>query len=99
MKTKLPKSPGATSSEYSGFVCDQDRGGAIRSAGRADLFLGTGEEAERLAGQAKSEGRLYYVFLKQDQVAAATAQLNAAKSAAQPAAAKKSTKPSGLKAK
>lgn len=45
------------------FVCDQDTGGAIRSAGRADFFVGTGPEAERLAGHTRSEGRLYYFFL------------------------------------
>lgn len=68
IKTKLAKSPGAAQNEYAGFVCDQDRGGAIRSAGRADLFLGTGEVAEQLAGQTRAEGRMYYVFLKEQYV-------------------------------
>ncbi|MBI3097220.1 MAG: MltA domain-containing protein [Planctomycetes bacterium] len=45
------------------FVCDQDTGGAIRSAGRADLFIGTGPDAERLAGHTRAEGHLYYFFL------------------------------------
>ena len=45
---------------------DQDTGGAIRSAGRADLFIGTGPEAERLAGFTQEEGRLYYLFLKEN---------------------------------
>jgi membrane-bound lytic murein transglycosylase A len=89
VKTKIPPKPGSPASEYAGFVCDQDRGGAIRSAGRADLFLGTGDQAESLAGQTKSEGRLYYVFLKPQFVAAATAELEAAKVKAKPAAAKK----------
>jgi membrane-bound lytic murein transglycosylase A len=44
---------------------DQDTGGAIRSAGRADLFIGTGPEAELLAGYTREEGRLYYLFLKE----------------------------------
>jgi len=49
---------------YRGFVLDQDAGGAIRAAGRCDLYLGVGPEAGELAGRAKNEGRLYYLFLK-----------------------------------
>jgi len=90
---------GSAAAEYAGFVCDQDRGGAIRSAGRADLFLGTGDQAESLAGQTKSEGRLYYVFLKPTFVSAATAELQSTKVKAQPAAAKKkSTEAAPVKA-
>lgn len=47
------------------FALDQDRGGAIRSAGRCDIFLGTGPPAERLAGYMQREGRLYYIFVKE----------------------------------
>ncbi len=47
------------------FALDQDRGGAIRSAGRSDIFLGTGPPAERLAGFTQNEGKLYYVFVKE----------------------------------
>lgn len=83
IKTRIAKSPGAAQSEYAGFVCDQDRGGAIRSAGRADLFLGTGETAEQLAGQTKAEGRMYYVFVKDQYVAAEIAEI-AAKKAPKP---------------
>jgi membrane-bound lytic murein transglycosylase A len=46
------------------LVLDQDTGGAIRSAGRCDVFIGTGDEAERIAGYTREEGRLYYLFLK-----------------------------------
>lgn len=46
------------------LVFDQDTGGAIRSAGRCDLFVGTGPEAERLAGYTREEGRLFYLFAK-----------------------------------
>ncbi|MBI3268489.1 MAG: MltA domain-containing protein [Planctomycetes bacterium] len=46
------------------FLLDQDTGGAIRSAGRADLYLGVGPDAELLAGHTTYEGRFYYVFLK-----------------------------------
>ena len=46
------------------FVLDQDTGGAIRSAGRCDIFAGTGPDAERVAGSTMAVGRLYYFFLK-----------------------------------
>ena len=46
------------------FFFDQDTGGAIRTAGRADIYLGIGDEAEELAGTIKTEGQLYYLFLK-----------------------------------
>lgn len=49
---------------YSGFALDQDTGGAIRAAGRCDLYMGIGEEAGRVAGYTQQEGRLYYLFLK-----------------------------------
>ncbi len=48
------------------LMLDQDAGGAIRSPGRADLYLGTGPDAEKLAGQLAAEGRLYYFFLKDE---------------------------------
>ncbi len=51
---------------FTSFVLDQDRGGAIKSAGRADLFLGTGDRAERIAGYTRAEGRLFYLFVKPD---------------------------------
>jgi len=49
---------------YDGFVCDQDTGGAIRAAGRCDVYMGEGDIAGRLSGQTYQEGRLYYLFLK-----------------------------------
>jgi membrane-bound lytic murein transglycosylase A len=49
---------------YDGFVLDQDTGGAIRAAGRCDVYMGEGDEAGQLAGQTYQEGRLYYLFLK-----------------------------------
>jgi membrane-bound lytic murein transglycosylase A len=54
---------------YQRFMLDQDTGGAIRAPGRADLFMGTGVDAEALAGSQKAEGRLYYFFLKPERVA------------------------------
>ena len=56
-----PPAPGVTNR----FYLDQDTGGAIRTAGRADLYLGIGPEAEELAGRTKVEGQMYYLFLKE----------------------------------
>lgn len=52
-------------SEWRGFALDQDTGGAIRSAGRCDIFIGTGDAAGALAGRVGAEGRLYYLFVRQ----------------------------------
>ena len=48
------------------FVLDQDTGGAIRAAGRVDIYIGIGEQAGRIAGGALAEGRLYYLFVSDD---------------------------------
>ncbi len=49
-----------------GFVLDQDTGGAIRAAGRCDVYMGVGDDAAELAGGTYREGRLYYLFIKPD---------------------------------
>jgi len=49
---------------FKSFMLDQDTGGAIRTPGRADIFMGTGDNAELLAGRTYAEGHLYYIFLK-----------------------------------
>lgn len=46
------------------FAMDQDRGGAIRSAGRCDVYMGLGDAAMARAGHVGSRGRMYYLFLK-----------------------------------
>jgi membrane-bound lytic murein transglycosylase A len=46
------------------FALDQDTGGAIRAAGRCDVYTGTGDIAAQMAGQTYKEGKLYYLFLK-----------------------------------
>jgi membrane-bound lytic murein transglycosylase A len=43
---------------------DQDTGGAIRTAGRADVYVGIGPQAERISGATQSAGQLYYYFLR-----------------------------------
>ncbi|GMU20997.1 MAG: hypothetical protein AMXMBFR13_10930 [Phycisphaerae bacterium] len=51
---------------YSGFAMDQDTGGAIRAAGRCDVFMGTGPEVGELAGRTQAEGQLYYIYIRPD---------------------------------
>ncbi len=46
------------------FVLVQDTGGAIRGAGRADLFWGSGPYAEIAAGHMQNPGNLYFLVLK-----------------------------------
>jgi membrane-bound lytic murein transglycosylase A len=50
---------------FTGFMLDQDTGGAIRAPGRCDVYIGVGDTAGKLAGQTYQEGKLYYLFLKQ----------------------------------
>jgi membrane-bound lytic murein transglycosylase A len=50
------------------IMMDQDTGGAIRAPGRADIYMGIGLNAEKLAGRQFSEGRLYYFFLKMPRI-------------------------------
>jgi membrane-bound lytic murein transglycosylase A len=49
---------------FSRFVLNQDTGGAIKGAGRADLFFGSGPYAETVAGHLKHEGELYILIKK-----------------------------------
>lgn len=50
--------------KFSRFVLNQDTGGAIRGAGRADLFWGSDEYAQIAAGHMKEEGDLYVLIIK-----------------------------------
>jgi len=52
------------SEPFYSFVVDQDTGGAIRSAGRCDIYMGVGPDAMLLAGRTWSEGKLYYLAVK-----------------------------------
>lgn len=60
---QMPNTQGVIS-PYRGFLLDQDTGGAIRAAGRADIYMGVGPEAQTQAGYEFSRGHLYYLFLK-----------------------------------
>lgn len=46
------------------WVLNQDTGGAIKGIGRVDLFCGTGEPAERVAGRMKHPGTLFFIIKK-----------------------------------
>ena len=48
------------------FTLNQDTGGAIKGPGRADLFWGSGPEAEIAAGHLKHPGKLYFLVLRPD---------------------------------
>lgn len=67
ISTTLPTRNGAgvvTDRPYTGFTLDQDTGGAIRAAGRCDIYMGIGKEAGEKAGRTVQDGKLYYLFLK-----------------------------------
>lgn len=49
---------------FSRFFLNQDTGGAIKGAGRADIFWGSGEYAELAAGHQKHDGEVYFLVLK-----------------------------------
>ena len=50
--------------KFSRFVLNQDSGGAIKGAGRADIFWGSGSYAELAAGHLKHNGELYILIKK-----------------------------------
>jgi membrane-bound lytic murein transglycosylase A len=47
------------------WVVNQDTGGAIKGAGRVDLFCGSGETAEWVAGRLKHPGSLYFLVKRE----------------------------------
>lgn len=67
IQTQIPDSDANGSlvnRQVSRYVLDQDTGGAIRGAGRVDIFMGTGELAGDRAGLINAPGQLYYLLLK-----------------------------------
>ncbi|MEG4120262.1 murein transglycosylase A [Microcoleus sp. N9_B4] len=67
ISTKLPYPNAAGQLEQNAvnrYVLDQDTGGAIKGAGRVDVFMGTGDLAGDRAGYINSTGELYYPLLK-----------------------------------
>jgi len=65
--TKVPQMKtrdAVTLEPFYSFLLDQDTGGAIRSAGRCDIYMGVGPDALLLAGRTRAEGKLYYLAVK-----------------------------------
>lgn len=60
----VPTDESGNTRAYRGFMMDQDTGAAIRAAGRCDIYMGIGEQAEKIAGQQQHDGELYYIALK-----------------------------------
>jgi len=52
LKTVLPRPVGlqVRKAPYTGFMLDQDTGGAIRAPGRCDVYMGIGDRAGKMAG-------------------------------------------------
>jgi len=50
--------------KFSRFVMNQDTGGAIKGAGRADIFWGSDQYAELAAGHMNHDGELYILIKK-----------------------------------
>ena len=44
----------------------QDTGSAIAGHGRADIFTGSGESAELIAGHLKQKGRVFFLVAKKE---------------------------------
>ncbi len=67
ISTQIPTVDGnmaiANWNDHKVFVLNQDTGGAIKGAGRTDLFWGSGPYAEVAAGHLKSPGELYFLIL------------------------------------
>lgn len=63
---RKPGSESAQGAQLDEFMFDQDTGGAIRTAGRADVYMGSGEQAEAVSGATRAEGQLYYLFVRDD---------------------------------
>ncbi len=51
---------------FARFGVVQDTGGAIRGYGRADIFWGSGDEAETIAGPMKQEGRIFLLVARKE---------------------------------
>jgi len=64
LQVPLPVGDSDQVAPFSGFMLDQDTGGAIRAAGRCDIFMGVGPQAEAVAGHELQQGSLYYIAIK-----------------------------------
>ena len=65
LETKIPRLEGDDTGDtqtWQNLLMAQDTGGAIRGIVRGDIFFGSGDEAEVLAGHLKSPGK-YFILL------------------------------------
>lgn len=62
LETSIPPQSGNVPEKYSRLMIAQDTGGAIKGKIRGDIFFGSGERAEYLAGNMKNQGR-YFMLL------------------------------------
>jgi peptidoglycan lytic transglycosylase A len=66
VRARIPDTTGTVMEPFSGFLLDQDTGGAIRASGRCDIYMGIGPQAETMAGHELQQGELYYLAIKQE---------------------------------
>jgi membrane-bound lytic murein transglycosylase A len=66
IRTSVPDASQSGMEPFSGFMLDQDTGGAIRASGRCDIYMGIGATAQAEAGHELQEGQLYYLALRPD---------------------------------
>jgi membrane-bound lytic murein transglycosylase A len=66
LSVDVPTSDAGNTQAFRGFMMDQDAGGAIRAAGRCDIYMGIGPEAEMIAGHQLHAGELYYIAIKSE---------------------------------
>jgi membrane-bound lytic murein transglycosylase A len=65
VSTTIPGSdPAAPERAFNKLLVAQDTGGAIKGPARGDIFFGTGNEAEAIAGRLKSHGRFFVLLPK-----------------------------------
>lgn len=72
VQTTVPASVAGGTRPYKALMLDQDTGGAIRAAGRCDLYFGVGPANEQLAGLQLATGQLYYLAIKPEKMTPTT---------------------------
>ncbi len=64
LETSLPAGDSCCETEFNHLMIAQDTGGAIRGVIRGDIFFGTGEAAEKLAGNMQGRGKFFALVPK-----------------------------------
>lgn len=68
VEAQLATGVGNDARPFEQLAFDQDTGGGIRTAGRADLYVGVGEAAGEIAGRTHAAGQLTYLLLREELV-------------------------------